>query len=474
MSIRLRLTLLYTAILALTLLTFSVMLYVTVDRTTSGVLLDGLKSDATRLTEAKDFKLTNVAYIPASKGETTPYVETLDASGKFYDRTANAIYEGIELPTLTDAELKQLRGGGSVYGEITIGSERWLVYSVSAKDSAGRDGIVRVARPIDAQLSSLETLLRALVVGGIVAVALAFVIGFFLARTALRPIGQISATARAIETSRDFGRRIEHRGPEDEIGQLSTTLNAMLASLQMAYQQTEGALQAQRRFIADASHELRTPLTTIRGNLGLLSRTPPIGEEDRTAALGDMVEEAERMSRLIDNLLALARADAGLPLRAIPVPLEPLVDDACRQARLLAPRRALACSSPQVAALGDPDALKQVLLILVDNAVKHTPDTASIQITGSATAREVLIAVRDTGLGIAPAIREHLFERFYRADVARTGGGAGLGLAIAAALVESQGGTITAESVEGEGSTFTLTLPRASFDATTAMAIAAE
>ncbi len=464
MSIRLRLTLLYTAILALTLLTFSVVLYITVDRTTFGVLQDGLKADAARLTDAKDFKLSNVAYIPAAKGSTNPYVETLDLVGNLRDRTANTIYEGIELPPLGDNELRQLRGTEPVYSQVTLGSDRWLVYNVPAKDSTGREGIVRVARPIDNQLSSLETLRRYLIIAGVIAVALAFGVGFLLARTALRPIGQITATARAIETSRDFGRRVDHHGPEDEVGQLSTTLNAMLAALQAAYQQTEGALQAQRRFIADASHELRTPLTTIRGNLGLLGRTPPIGEDDRRAALGDMVEESERMSRLIDNLLALARADSGMPLRALPVPLEPLLADVCRQARLIAPGRAIACSSPLAAALGDPDALKQTLLILLDNAIKHTPAEADIQITGGANVREVTIAVRDGGPGIAPAIRPHLFERFSRADVARTGGGAGLGLAIARALTEGQGGTIAVESMHGQGSTFTVTLPRAALD----------
>jgi signal transduction histidine kinase len=170
------------------------------------------------------------------------------------------------------------------------------------------------------------------------------------------------------------------------------------------------------------------------------------------------------MSRLIDNLLALARADSGMPLRALPVPLEPLLADVCRQARLIAPGRAIACSSPSAAALGDPDALKQTLLILLDNAIKHTPAEADIQITGGANAREVTIAVRDGGPGIAPAIRPHLFERFSRADVARTGGGAGLGLAIARALTEGQGGTIAVESMHGQGSTFTVTLPRAGLD----------
>lgn len=340
MSIRLRLTLLYTGILALTLLTFSVILYVTVESATRMVLADGLEADLNRLTDAKDFKITNVAYTPAAKGATTPYIETLDLSGKQLSRTVNENYEGIELIPLTGAELQQVRDGKALYTENTLGSERWLVYSKRAKDTTP-PGLVRVARPIQESIASLAALRRYLIIGGLIAVGLAFGVGFFLARTALQPIGRITATARTIETSRDFGRRVDHHGPEDEVGQLSTTLNAMLAALQMAYQQTEGALQAQRRFIADASHELRTPLTTIRGNLGLLGRTPPIGESDRRAVLRDMVEEAERMSRLIDNLLALARADSGLPLRAIPVPLEALITDVCRQARLLAPQRTI-------------------------------------------------------------------------------------------------------------------------------------
>ncbi|HEY8597993.1 MAG TPA: HAMP domain-containing sensor histidine kinase [Thermomicrobiales bacterium] len=471
MSIRLRLTLLYTGILALTLLTFSVILYVTVESATRMVLADGLEADLSRLTDAKDFKITNVAYTPAAKGATTPYIETLDLSGKQLSRTVNENYEGIELLPLTGAELQQVRDGKALYTENTLGSDRWLVYSKRAKDTTP-PGIVRVARPIQESVASLAALRRYLVIGGLIAVGLAFGVGFFLARTALQPIGRITATARTIETSRDFGRRVDHHGPEDEVGQLSTTLNAMLAALQMAYEQTEGALQAQRRFIADASHELRTPLTTIRGNLGLLGRTPPIGENDRRAVLGDMVEEAERMSRLIDNLLALARADSGLPLRVIPVPLEALIADVCRQARLLALQRTISYSSATAAAIGDPDALKQTLLILLDNALKHTPDEAIIQVTGTASVNEVAIAVHDSGPGIAPALQSQLFERFFRADAARTGGGAGLGLAIARALIEGQGGRIGVQSELGRGSTFTVTLPRTAPDSPTPIAVA--
>ena len=200
----------------------------------------------------------------------------------------------------------------------------------------------------------------------------------------------------------------------------------------------------------------------MRGNLALLQRDPPIGEEDRRAALADLVAETERMSRLVDDLLTLAHVEAGRPLAREPVELAPLLDDVCRRARLLAPGRAIDCEAPAgLAVLGDRDALQQVLLILVDNALKYTPAGGTVGVTATPAARGVAIAVRDSGIGIPAAALPHLFERFYRVDAARSRGGAGLGLAIARALVDGQGGTIAVESREGEGSVFTVTLPEA-------------
>ncbi len=466
MSIRLRLTLLYTAILALTLVVFSLALYVTVEGTTNAVLKDGLAADMARLVDTKEFRLGTVSTLPMGKGKPVPfgtYVQTTDASGQVLDSTKNTS-DGIALPALSEQQMQVVKHDGYQWSSAPIADDQWLIYSKWTKDGYGREGIVHMARPLG-DAGSLGTLRRNLIVGGLGAVALAFGVGFFLARTALRPIGRITATARTIETSQDFGRRVDYRGPQDEVGQLATTFNAMLAALQRSYEQTEGALQAQRRFVADASHELRTPLTTIRGNLGLLGRTPPISTEDRRAALADMVEESERMSRLIDNLLTLARADSGRPLRAIPVPVAGLLDDACRQARLLAPSRAIVCAAlpdwPAVAALGDPDALRQILLILLDNAIKYTPESAAIEVAASIRDKRIILAVRDGGPGIPPAVLPHLFERFYRADSARTSGGAGLGLAIARALAEGQGGTIAVDSGGDEGSIFTVTVPQA-------------
>ncbi len=215
--------------------------------------------------------------------------------------------------------------------------------------------------------------------------------------------------------------------------------------------------------MADASHELRTPLTSIRGNLALLRRDPPISEADRAAVLADTEEESERMSRLVHDLLQLARADAGRPLATEPLEAGTLIDEVCRQVRAIAPVRHIECDTAgTLSVLGDRDALRQVLLILLDNGLKFTPPSAGIWVSASDTADTVTISVRDSGPGIDPAALPHIFERFYRGDAARSGTGTGLGLAIARQLVNAQGGAIDVASHLGEGSVFTVTLPRAS------------
>ena len=291
----------------------------------------------------------------------------------------------------------------------------------------------------------------------------------------LRPIHRLTETARAIGAARDFSRRVEHTGPDDEVGRLAKTFNAMLAELQAAYQQVEQTLEMQRRFVADVSHELRTPLTTLNGNVELLRREPPISAGDQTEVLSDMAGESKRLIRLVTDLLTLARADARQPLQTEPVQIKPVVEEACRQAQLLDPDRAIACDAPAgVAVLGQADALKQVLLILLDNALKHAG--GAITVSTRVADGCVAVSVRDIGPGIDPGIEPHLFERFSQGKTARANGeigvdsgigassGTGLGLAIARALMEAQNGTIAVESQVGEGSVFTVTLPQAVAD----------
>jgi signal transduction histidine kinase len=244
-----------------------------------------------------------------------------------------------------------------------------------------------------------------------------------------------------------------------ELGQLALTLNGMLAELEGAYRQVEQTLDSQRRFVADASHELRTPLTTVRGNIELLRREPPLEAQERGEIWADTTEEVERLIRLVNQLLVLARADAGQALRREPLAVQPLLEDVVRQARQLSPRGIGLVEVPEgTTVLGDLDTLKQVLLILVDNALEHTPADVAVELAAASADGQVAISVHDTGPGIEAEALPHIFEWFYRGQVSRSGAGVGLGLAIARELVEAQGGTIAVESRPGEGSTFVVRL----------------
>ena len=254
--------------------------------------------------------------------------------------------------------------------------------------------------------------------------------------------------------------RLPQREGKDELSQLSQSFNEMLAQLQQAHQQLAAALEAQRRFVADASHELRTPLTTIRGNAGLLAFGPEVTDDVRAAAARDIASESERMSRLVDHLLTLAQADAGQSLELQPVSLRPIVEAVSRQAQVAHPDHHVHDAGVADAlVLGDEDALTQLLWILVDNAVKFTRAGGQIEIGLAQQDERARLTVADDGIGIPPADLERIFDRFYRVDPSRSGTGAGIGLSIARWIVTQHRGTLTARNNDGPGSTFTVQLP---------------
>jgi signal transduction histidine kinase len=447
---------LYSGILALTLIALGAVLMLSVSQVNLHTLEDTLQNDAKRLVYSRDFRLDRLGYDPRRIAEPDTYIQTVDPTGAIIARTTNL--GDFQLPV--DEDDLQTAANNMPWSEIIdTDNGRLFVYNQPLVLRGQLAGVVQLARSLAEQDESLATLRNTLLIGSVFVVALAFIIGWVLSGAALRPIQRITDTAHVIGAQRDFDRRVDYRGPPDEVGQLATTFNGMLNELQGAHQQTEQTLQRQRRFVADASHELRTPLTTIRGNLGLLQRQPPITEEDERAVLGDMVDETNRLIRLVNDLLVLARSDAGRALRHEPVSIAPLVDEVCRQARLLGEQRAIVCEDvPAVSVMGDQDAIKQVLLILLDNALKFTPENGTITIGATKTDRMAGIYIHDTGPGIAPETLPHIFERFYQSDESRTGSGAGLGLAIAQELIEAQQGEITVESQIGKGSTFTVTL----------------
>jgi signal transduction histidine kinase len=237
----------------------------------------------------------------------------------------------------------------------------------------------------------------------------------------------------------------------------------MLRQLEDAYHRLQSALVAQRRFVADASHELRTPLTTIRGNVGLLLKRDDIASEDRVAALNDIAGESERMSRMVQDLLTLARADAGYHLEMAPIDLLPILQEVTRQAQTLQPSRRIELVDGVPAPVqGNPDAIRQLLWILVDNAFKHTGDHGRIQLrleNGQRTARLVVV---DDGPGIVKEDLERIFERFYQSDASRSGEGTGLGLAIARWIAKEHRGQVTAANNPQGGAAFTVELPAGS------------
>ena len=300
--------------------------------------------------------------------------------------------------------------------------------------------------------NTLRQVLLFLIGGTAAALILAAMVGAFLAWTALRPIEKINQAATHIVGAQDLKQRLPTSNTNDEIDRLTVTINNMLERL-------DNFFQAQVRLSADVSHELRTPLTAIRGNVDLLRRGAASNPGELNEALSIIDGELDRMSRIVADLLLLSQADAGISLRMEPVELDTLILEIYRQARVIANGVTIQLGhEDQALVQGDPDRLKQLLINLVINAIKHTPSGGCVTLSLHREPEWVRISVADTGRGIAPNALPHIFERFYQAKDADQKG-TGLGLSIAQWIAQAHGGQITVDSALGEGSVFTLWLP---------------
>jgi len=481
MSIRLRFTLIYNAILALTLAIFSVTLYSIQANTT----LEALKKDLRRGSETLGTSVLQAAINPAlsiqqhTNIESPPpkpfntfsddqafvgipereIVRVLDSSGNLiaspYGRPEDAL-------PLSKEGLQMLQNKQEWWEINNVQNQRALIYSRPIISAGRVVYILQVARMLTERDNSLRTLGTTLVLSSLVTVLAAFGIGWALSAITLTPIHNITQTARTIGEKRDFTRRVFYEGPQDEVGQLATTFNSMLARLQEGYQRIAHSLEMQRNFVADVSHELRTPLTTLRGNLELLRRVPPIPADERADILDDMVGESDRLIRLVNELLALARADVKRNLDNCSIVIFPILEEVCRQVRKMDANRIITLNvSADVAIVGDNDALKQIMLILLDNALKYSD--GDIHVTAEQKGMQVEIRVQDHGKGMAPDKLAHVFDRFYRSDDAGSTPGFGLGLSIAKSLVENLGGEIAMKSEQGKGSEVIVKFPKASW-----------
>jgi two-component system, OmpR family, sensor kinase len=328
-----------------------------------------------------------------------------------------------------------------------------------SRPDLGLSGYIVTGQSRQAAIDGLAGVRGFLIVSGIFTIAGGLVASWVVAGRALRPLKTVAAAADEIRATRDFGRRLPDQSGRDEIGILTGSFNGMLAALQEAYDRLAAALDSQRQFIADASHELRTPLTSIRTNAAVLERAD-LAPGDRQDAAADITAEASRMSRLVEDLLTLARADAGLKLEQAPVALGELAGDVARQFRRANPERVVEDAIAPVAVVGDRDALQQLLLVLLDNAAKHTAAGGRISVEVRPADGQAVVAVSDDGDGIPVSDLERIFKRFYQADPSRYRSGAGLGLSIARWIVSEHGGAISAANRPTGGARFEVLLPR--------------
>lgn len=290
----------------------------------------------------------------------------------------------------------------------------------------------------------------------IAGLAVALAGGWLIGRSALRPVAIITETARAIADSGEFSRRVPSIDQRDELGLLARTFDDMLVSLDAAY-------HVQQRFLADASHELRTPLSTIQGSAEILE-SGDADTAERDDAVARIARESRRLSRLVDDLLVLARADAGVePMRPQDVALDEVVMEAFDELRPVAGRRLRVTAIEEVVVRGERDRLKQLVMILLDNALRYTPGNGRIDVTVARDGGAALLRVDDEGIGVTAAVAGRAFERFYRGEAARRAdpAGTGLGLSIARWIVDRHGGAITLQPRSGGGTRAVVQVPGA-------------
>lgn len=471
MSLRLRLSLFGAAVVALALVLFGLAIFGLVARSVDTNQDQELRTRAgAAVSELASTPSANLAPRPPLapidlRSSFEIFLEVLAPDGSLIYSTGvlNGTSPAVPFRILDEAT----RNGGAfaTQGEANGGTQLRMY----AQPFPG--GYVLAGQSTRVPQSNLSGIVGFLIISGVPTLLAALAASWLVAGRALKPLKEVAAAADDIGRTRDFGRRLSGRRSRDEVALLAASFNRMLDELQDAYRGLGSALDAQRHFVADASHELRTPLTTIQGNAGLLAQGPPITEEVRRAAAADIAEESQRMARLVDRMLTLARADSGLQLNLTPVELRPLVGEVCRQAGAVHPDRTILVEAVDATVAGDEDALRQLLWILLDNALRNARSRISVHLGVDGDWARLMVG--DDGVGIATDDRDRVFERFYKADAARAGPdvagaradptparrGAGLGLSIARWITDQHRGRIIAAGSPDGGAGLFVDLP---------------
>ena len=458
LSLRARLALIYTGLLAAALMTFGASMYV--------VLRDQLESSFdSRLLANAEHAAGALAQEVDATGSLHPSAALIDQFASTGGRVVvlgpvgtivvDSAPSGTPAIPVSATDLAAADAHSHAVDELTMGADRVRLTVEPVGGSGGRPvGYVVWADSTRSLDGVLGTVGAALVIGGLVVVAGALGVGLVLARRALAPVADVTETARAIALSGDFAARVDEGHRRDELGELAVAFNEMLGALEQNH-------QALQRFLGNASHELRTPLTTIRANLDLAERTG-LADDERHAILVDARDEAERMGRLIQDLLALARAESGVRLELAPVELDAVLVESIRRERQGAPHVRMTVESVVPAVVdGDRDRLRELFGILLDNAARYTPKGGRVSARLDTTSGHAVVRIVDTGIGIGDVEPDRLFERLYRGTQARQmrPSGTGLGLAIARWIVDAHGGSIALSPRPGGGTVATIELP---------------
>jgi len=456
-SVRTRLTLWYAGVLAVSLIAFAVVIYYTAVASLHERQDESLKSTAQTVASAYEEELQEQHSI-SKAGQIVMaelifpnrYVQIIDSAGHQIATSKNASEMRTTIP---EAVLTRAREHN--FDFLTADSFRFAVVPISSDRALG---FAAVAEPLSVIEEGLSRLRRDFFAGVPVVLLVASLGGYFLARKSLSSISSMSAQTQRI-SAESLSSRLDVTNPRDELGRLASTINDLLARL-------ENAFNEQQRFIADASHELRTPLAVLRGETEVaLEKTRTVDEYQESLSL--IKDEAERLSRIVEDLFILARQPIDAPAKLVheQVVLNDAVRDCARAAQVLATRKGVQLkvhnNNPPIALSGDEDLLKRMILNLLDNAVKYTPAGGEVSLTLERQNGNAQIVVRDTGIGISEQDQLRVFDRFYRVDKARSRalGGAGLGLSIVRWIVDAHGGKIQIHSSDGIGSVFTVELP---------------
>lgn len=333
-------------------------------------------------------------------------------------------------------------------------------------------GILVVAEPISAVTNGLHRLLFYEVSGAIALLVVLSAGSWLILRRGLRPLEKMADTAATI-TAGDLSQRVTPSGGAGEVGQMGLALNTMLDNIEESFKERDATEHRLRQFLADASHELRTPLTSIQGFAELFRVGGDHARVDLPTILRRIEDESARMRVLVEDLLLLARLDQTVPVEKAPVDLAVLASDACSDAVAIASDRPITLDAPEPVVVAGMEAhLRQAIGNLVSNAVKHTPGGTGIEVSARISGGEAVVAVRDHGPGLREDEVAHVFDRFWQADKARVGTGAGLGLAIVASIAHEHHGQAEATNAPGGGALFTLRLPIGTADLPGAESIA--